>query len=56
MLMALPASERDVLVVDGLRPVFIVVFQCDGSRKWFSNVHVHTDACVRGIASLLSSL
>jgi hypothetical protein len=56
MLMALSTTERDVLIVDGLRLVLIMVLQFDGSREWLGYVHIHIDACVRCIASFLSGL
>ena len=53
MFVAFPASEWNVFVVDGLGPVLVMVFQCDGSWERLSYVQVHTDSCIRCIAPLL---
>jgi hypothetical protein len=42
MLMAFPASEWDVLVVNGLGPFFIMIFQENGSWERLGNVHINT--------------
>jgi hypothetical protein len=53
MFVAFPASKWDVFIVNGLRPVLVMVFQCDGSWERLSYVQVHTDSCIRCIALLL---
>jgi hypothetical protein len=54
MLMAFPAAEGNMLIVDGLRPVFVVIFQRDGAGKRLGYVQIHAYSGIRGVASLLS--
>jgi len=53
MFVAFSASKWDLFIVDGLRPVLIMIFQCNGSWERLSYVQVHTYSCIRCIAPLL---
>jgi hypothetical protein len=53
MFMAFPAAEWNMLIVDGLRPVLVMIFQRDGAKKRLGYVQIYTYSCIRGVASLL---
>jgi len=51
--MAFSASEQNVFVFNGLGPVFVLIFQYDGSWERLSDVQVYTDSRIGGITPLL---
>ena len=53
MFVAFPTSEWNFFVVDGLRPILVMILQCDGSWERHSYVQIHTDSRVGGVAPLL---
>jgi len=53
MFMAFPASEWDVFIINGLDPIFILIFQDNGAWEGFGYVQVDTYACIGGVAPLL---
>ena len=50
------AAEWDMFIVNGLEPVFILIFQCDGPRECLGYVQVDADARVGCIPPLLRGL
>ena len=56
MLMTSAATERDVLVVNGLDPIFVLILQNDGPRKRLGYVQIDTDVCIGSITPLLRGL
>ena len=49
-------TEWDMFIVNGLEPVFILIFQCDGPRERLGYVQVDADASVGCISPLLRGL
>ena len=51
--MAFPASEGDVLIVNGLGPVFVMILKSDGSRERLGYVKLYAYVCIGGVLPLL---
>jgi hypothetical protein len=52
MLVEFATSKWYVLIVNSLRPVFIMVFQGYGTREGLQDVEIDTNVSVRGVPSL----
>lgn len=49
--MAAPTSEGNVLIVHGLLPYLIMVFQLYEIWQWLCDVHVDVDSSIGGVPS-----